>query len=257
MILRSCVLSGAIAATLMSISLPSAAQSAPQRAEQSANPLIGAWSTPDGVPPYDRIRPEHYEPAFDLAITASREQTRRIANDPAAPTFENTIEAMERAGRELSRVASTFFTVASADATPANQAIQKAIAPKLARLSNETMLDQALFQRVDTLYKQRDSLGLNPEQARLLEQTHKRFVRAGAALAPDARARVAEINEELANLGVQFGQKLLADQKANDVFLSAAEVEGLPADQLSAAAAAAEAAGKPGQYLFPATRSAA
>jgi peptidyl-dipeptidase Dcp len=257
MILRSCVLSAAIAATLMSISLPSAAQSAPQRAEQSANPLMGAWSTPDGVPPYDRIRPEHYEPAFDQAIAASREQTRRIANDPAAPTFENTIEAMERAGRELSRVSSTFFTVASADATPANQAIQKAIAPKLARLSNETMLDQALFQRVDTLYKQRDSLGLNPEQARLLEQTHKRFVRAGAALAPDARARVAEINEEMANLGVQFGQKLLADQKANDVFLSAAEVEGLPADQASAAAAAAAAAGKPGQYLFPATRSAA
>ena len=257
MILRSCVLSAAIAATLMSTSLPSAAQSSPTAAAQSANPLVGAWSTPDGVPPYDVIRPEHYEPAFDRAIAKAREESQAIAKDPAAPTFENTIEAMERAGRELSRVASTFFTVASADATPANQAIQKAIAPKLARLSNETMLDQALFQRVDTLYKQRASLGLNPEQARLLEQTHKRFVRAGAALSPEARARVAEINEEMANLGVQFGQKLLADQKANDVFLSAAEVEGLPADQASAAAAAAEAAGKAGQYLFPATRSAA
>ena len=257
MILRSCVLSTAIAATLMGVSPPSAAATTPPAAEQSANPLIGAWSTPDGVPPYDRIRPEHYEPAFDLAISAAREQSQRIANDPAAPTFENTIEAMERSGRELSRVASTFFTVASADATPANQAIQKAIAPKLARLSNETMLNQALFQRVDTLYNKRAELGLNPEQARLLEQTHKRFVRAGAALSAQARTRVAAINEEMANLGVQFGQKLLADQKANDVFLTAAEVEGLPADQVSAAAAAAQAAGKPGQYLFPATRSAA
>ena len=257
MILRSCVLSAAIAATLLGTSLPSAAQSAAPRAEQSANPLMGTWSTPDGVPPYDRIRPEHYEPAFDQAIAEARAQSQRIASDKTAPTFENTIEAMERSGRELSRLASTFFTVASADATPANQSIQKNIAPKLARLSNETMLDQALFQRVDTLYKQRAELGLTPEQTRLLEETHKRFVRAGAALAPEARTRVAAINEELANLGVEFGQKLLADQKANEVFLSAAEVEGLPADQTSAAAAAAEAAGKPGQYLFPATRSSA
>ena len=257
MILRTCVLSAAIAATLMGVSPASVAGSTPPHAVQSANPLIGAWNTPDGVPPYDLIKPEHYEPAFDLAINSAREQNLRIANDPAAPTFENTIVAMERSGRDLSRVASTFFTVASADATAANQAVQKAIAPKLARLSNETMLNPALFQRVDALYSKRAELGLNAEQARLLEQTHKRFVRAGAALAPDARSRVAAINEEMANLGVQFGQKLLADQKANDVFLSAAEIEGLPADQVSAAAAAAQAAGKAGEYLFPATRSAA
>ena len=257
MILRTCVLSAAIAATLMGCSQPNGNESASTAAEQSANPLIGAWNTPEGVPPYDLIRAEHYEAAFDQAIAAAREQNQAIANNTDEPTFENTIEAMERSGRELSRVASTFFTVASADATPANQAVQKAIAPKLARLSNETLLDQALFQRVDTLFNKRAELGLNPEQARLLEQTHKRFVRAGAALSEDARTRVAAINEEMANLGVQFGQKLLADQKANDVFLSAAEVEGLPADQVGAAAAAAEAAGKAGQYLFPATRSAA
>ncbi|MGN0858696.1 MAG: M3 family metallopeptidase [Stenotrophomonas sp.] len=257
MILRTCVLSAAIAATLMGCSQPNGNESASTAAEQSANPLIGAWNTPEGVPPYDLIRAEHYEAAFDQAIAAAREQNQAIANNTDEPTFENTIEAMERSGRELSRVASTFFTVASADATPANQAVQKAIAPKLARLSNETLLDQALFQRVDTLFNKRAELGLNPEQARLLEQTHKRFVRAGAALSEEARTRVAAINEEMANLGVQFGQKLLADQKANDVFLTAAEVEGLPADQVGAAAAAAEAAGKAGQYLFPATRSAA
>lgn len=257
MVLRACLLSTAIAASLLASPLTLAAQPAAAQAEQQANPLMGAWNTPDGVPPYDRIRPEHYEPAFDLAITEAREQSQRIANDPAAPTFENTIEAMERSGRELARVSSTFFTVASADATPANQSIQKNVAPKLARLSNEMMLDQALFQRVDALYQQRAQLGLTPEQTRLLEETHKRFVRAGAALSPEARTRVAAINEELANLGVAFGQKLLADQKANDVVLTAAEVEGLPADQTSAAAAAAQAAGQPDGYLFPATRSAA
>lgn len=257
MVLRACLLSTAIAASLLASPLTLAAQPAAAQAEQQANPLMGAWNTPDGVPPYDRIRPEHYEPAFDLAIAEAREQSQRIANDPAAPTFENTIEAMERSGRQLARVSSTFFTVASADATPANQGIQKNVAPKLARLSNEMMLDQALFQRVDALYQQRAQLGLTPEQTRLLEETHKRFVRAGAALSPEARTRVAAINEELANLGVAFGQKLLADQKANDVVLTAAEVEGLPADQTSAAAAAAQAAGQPGGYLFPATRSAA
>jgi len=257
MVLRTCLLSAAIAASLLAVVPGVQAQAAETRVAQSANPLLGQWTTPDGTPPYDRIRPEHYEPAFDQAIATARAEGKAIAENKAAPTFANTIEAMERSGRDLSRVAGAFFTVASADATAANQAIQKNVAPKLARLSNETLLDPKLFQRVDTLYTQRDSLGLTPEQARLLEQTHKRFVRAGAALPAAARQRVAAINEEMSRLGVDFGQKLLADQKANDTFLSAEEVKGLPDDQASAAAAAAAAAGKPGQFLFPATRSAA
>ncbi|MBK0010796.1 M3 family metallopeptidase [Stenotrophomonas sp. S41] len=258
MVFRACVLSAAIAASLITVSAPVAAQAPTQSAHAlSTNPLIGPWSTPEGTPPYDRIRPEHYEPAFDEAIAEARAQSTAIADDKAAPTFENTIEAMERSGRQLARVSSTFFTVASADATPANQAIQKNIAPKLARLSNETLLNQKLFKRVDSVFQASASLGLDPEQLRLVEETHARFVRAGAALSPEARARVAAINEQLAKLGVEFGQKLLADQKANDVWLTAEEVKGLPADQASAARAAATAAGKQGAYLFPATRSAA
>lgn len=257
--LRTRILSAAIASALLAAGLPVAAQQAvteASAASTAANPLLAAWTTPDGVPPYDRIRPEHYEPAFDQALASARADYQRIANDPAAPTFANTIEAMEGAGRPLARVSSTFFNVASADATEANQQIQKNVAPKLARLSNEIHLDQKLFGRVDALWKARASLGLHPEQAQLLKLTHERFVRAGAALKPEARARVAAINEELAKLGVQFGQLLLADQKAGSVVLTAAEVEGLPADQKSAAALAAKAAGKDG-YLFPATRSAA
>lgn len=246
-------------ALAMALALPSAvtAQTPAAPTAPAPNPLLEAWTTPDGVPPYDRIRPEHYEPAFDAGLAAARADYRRIIDDPAAPTFANTIEAMERAGRPLARVSATFFNVASADATPEIQKIQAAVTPKLTRLSNETFLDPKLFARVDRLWQARATLNLDAEQARLLEETHKRFVRAGAALSPEARARVAAINEELANLGVRFGQNLLADQKASSVVLSAAEVEGLPDDQRTAAAAAAKAAGQEGRFLVPATRSAA
>lgn len=246
-------------ALAMALALPSAvtAQTPAAPTAPAPNPLLEAWTTPDGVPPYDRIRPEHYEPAFDAGLAAARADYRRIIDDPAAPTFANTIEAMERAGRPLARVSATFFNVASADATPEIQKIQAAVTPKLTRLSNETFLDPKLFARVDRLWQARATLNLDAEQARLLEETHKRFVRAGAALSPEARARVAAINEELANLGVRFGQNLLADQKASSVVLTAAEVEGLPDDQRTAAAAAAKAAGQEGRFLIPATRSAA
>ncbi|MDG5487261.1 M3 family metallopeptidase [Sphingomonas sp. BGYR3] len=246
------------ATSIVGIATAIALIASPALAQASlANPLLAKWSTPDGVPPYDQIRPEHYEPAFDSTIAQARADYRRIADDPAPPSFANTIEAMEGAGRPLGLVASAFFNVASADATDAIQKVEEAVTPKLTRLSNETLLDQKLFARVDAVWKARSTLNLTPEQARLLEETHKRFVRAGAALSPEARARVAAINEALAKLGVEFGQKLLADQKANGVVLTAAEVEVLPQDQRDAAATAAKAAGQDGSFLFPATRSAA
>ncbi len=227
----------------------------PGPGEGDANPLLTEWR--DGIPPYDRIRPEHYEPAFDAAIETARAEYRLIADASTQPTFANTIEALERSGRSVGRVASAFFNVASADATDAVQQIQIAVTPKLTRLSNDTFLDQALFARVKTVWEARDTLSLTPEQKRLVEETYKGFVRAGAALEPAARVRVATINEQLARLGVEFGQRLLADQTESAVLLSAAEVEGLPADQRTAAASAASAAGRDGQFLFAATRSTA
>ncbi|WP_230483964.1 M3 family metallopeptidase [Sphingomonas sp. Leaf21] len=225
----------------------------PLRAALPANPLLREWS--GGVPPYDAIRPVHYRPAFAAALAAAHVDHRAVTTSRSAPTFANTIEAMERSGQQLARVSAAFFTVAGADATPEIQAIEEAVVPDLTRFSNETSLDPAMFARVDRLYRARATLGLDPEQTRLLEETHKRFVRAGAALVPAARTRVAAINEEMAALGVQFGQKLLADQKASDVLLTEAEVAGLPADQKGAAATAARNAGKSG-YLIPAGRSA-
>lgn len=223
----------------------------------AANPLLGDWTTPDGVPPYDRIRAEHYEPAFDIAIAEAQREIRDIANNRDAPTFINTIEAMERSGQALSRVAATFFTVSSADATSEIQKVEAAVAPKLTRFSNETYLDQALYGRVAKLHAARASLNLTPEQSRLLDEIHKRFVRAGAALDGAARTRVAAINERMSDLGVEFGQHLLADQKNSDIWLNEAEVAGLSDQQKAAAASAAKAAGRAGLYLIPATRSAA
>jgi peptidyl-dipeptidase Dcp len=236
---------------------PAPAEAAPAAADSlAANPLLGDWTTPDGAPPYDRIRPEHYGPAFDEAMRQAREEFDRIATDPAAPTFANTIEAMERAGALLTRVSATFFNLTSSDGTPEIQAVQEAVSPKLSRFNSRTYLDPRLFARVDVLLKARDTLGLTPEQARLLEVTHRDFVRAGAALPEAGRARLAAIDEELASLSVAFGRNVLADQKAGDVLLTEAEVAGLPASMKQAAAEAAKAAGKPGFYLIGATRSA-
>lgn len=221
----------------------------------AANPLIAPWTTPDDTPPYDRIRPEHYEPAFDEALRQGRAAYAAIASNPEQPTFDNVLVAMERATPLLDRVSATFFMVAGADATPAIQMIEERITPKLTRFSSEIYLDPQLFARVDALKQQEKELGLNAEQARLLEVMHLRFTRAGAALPEAERQRLAAIEEEMSRLKVQFAQNLLADQKAGDTFLSEAEVAGLPDTMRASAAARAHAAGKPGMYLISASRS--
>jgi peptidyl-dipeptidase Dcp len=163
--------------------------------QQANSPLIGNWTTPDAVPPYDQIKPEHFMPAFDQGLKEARADIARIANAETAPTFANTIEAKERSGQLLSRTSSTFFNLASADATPEIQKIEEAVSPKLTAFNTETYLNQKLFARVDRLYKGRQTLKLTPEQMRLLEETHKSFVRAGATLPETSRVRVAEINQ--------------------------------------------------------------
>jgi peptidyl-dipeptidase Dcp len=234
----------------------SSSAQATNAAAQVANPIIAPWTTPDGVPPYDRIKPEHFMPAFDKGLAEARQDIARIASSRSAPTFANTIEAMEKSGRLLSRVSATFFNLSSADAKPKIQKIEEAVSPKLTKFNTETYLNQKLFARVDKLYKSRATLNLEPEQLRLLEETQKSFVRAGAALPPESRVRVAEINQVLSAAAVKFGQNLIADQKAGDVFLTQAEVAGLSQEAQKSAAAGAEAAGRKGEYLIKATRSA-
>ena len=251
-ILLAATTSLAFGVPAVTLAAPAAAQTAPA----AANPLLGDWiADPQGVPPYDRIQPADYEPAMQTAIAEAKQEIAAITRVRSMPTFENTIEALERSGRRMRSVSAAFFNVVGADATPEIQAAQGKIVPMVTAFSSEMMLDPQLFARVDMVHRERERLNLTPEQLRLLEETHRRFVRAGAALAPEARERVAAINAEMARLGVAFGQKLLADQRAGSVILTEAEMAGIPQDQKEAARKAAEAAGQQG-YLVTATRSA-
>ncbi len=240
---------------LCALAFTAALTAMPDSPSPNTNPLLGSWTTPNQTPPYHLIRPEHYLPAFRAALTEAHAETLQISDATAAPTFANTIEALERAGRLLTRTGNTFSTVSSADATDAIQKIEAEITPELTRFTNDLLLNPKLFARVDTLWQTRATLDLTPEQARLLHVTHQRFIRAGAALNPLSRIRIAALNETLANLAVKFGQNLLADQKASDVFLTEAEVAGLSPDQKSAAAAKAKSSGRDG-FAIPSTRSA-
>ena len=238
----------------MTVATPTRAE-APADKPGPANPLLAPWRAADGAPPYDRIAVKDYPPAFEKALEEGRIAFAAIAGNPEPPGFANSIEAMEKATPLLDRVSATFFTVASADATDAVQAIEEKVTPELTGFSSHIWLDPRLYARVEAVWKQRETLGLTPEQARLLDVTHTRFIRAGAALDEAGRKRLAEIEQEMATLRVRFSQNVLADQKAADRYLTEAEMAGIPDGQKSAAAARAEAAGRPGSFLVRASRS--
>ncbi len=174
---------------------------------------------------------------------------------PAAPTFDNTIAALERSGRALDRVSNLFWVLAGADTNDAIEAVEREVSPLLARHSSATYLNRALFARIADLYARRAALGLSPEQARVLERYHTRFVRAGGALEKPAQDRLAAINERLASLGTQFAQNVLADEKAYALMLEEGDLAGLPDFARAAARAAAEERGAPGQYAITLARS--
>ena len=175
--------------------------------------------------------------------------------NPAAPTFDNTIVALEKSGRALERVSNVFFVLAGADTSDAIEAIERDISPLLARHSNALYLDRALYARIAELYGRREALGLNAEQARVLDRYHTRFVRAGAALDKPAQDRLAAINERLASLGTQFGQNVLADEKAYALVLEEGDLAGLPDFARAAARAAADERGHAGKYAITLARS--
>ena len=219
------------------------------------NPLLAGWTGRFGLPPFGAIAPEQFRPAFDAALAAHRAEIDAIAGDPAEPTFGNTIETLERSGRELERVSNVFFVLAGADTGDAIEAIERDVTPLLARHSNVLYLNAGLFRRIDTLYRQCEALGLSAEQRRVLDRYHTRFVRAGAALAKDAQDRLAAINERLASLGTRFGQNVLADEKAYALVLEQGDLAGLPEFALAAARAAAEERGHKGKHVITLARS--
>lgn len=224
-------------------------------AANSQNPLLDTWTGTFELPPFAVIRPENFQPAFDRALAAHRAEIDAIGANPAPPTFDNTIAALEMGGRELDRVSNVFFVLAGADTSDAIEAIERDISPLLARHNNALYLNRALYARIADLYKRRTTLGLTAEQARVLERYHTRFVRAGAALEQSAQQRLAAINERLASLGTRFGQNVLADEKSFAMLLEEGDLAGLPDFARAAARAAAEERSQPGKYAITLARS--
>jgi peptidyl-dipeptidase Dcp len=227
----------------------------PQSFPDAQNPLLTDWTGPFGLPPLPAIKPEHFRPAFERAMAAHRTEIDAIAASPSAPSFDNTIEALEKSGRDLDRVSNVFFVLAGADTGAAIEAIERDVSPLLARHSNALYLNAKLYARIAELYRWRDRLGLSAEQARVLDRYHTRFVRAGAALDTPAQDRLAAINERLASLGTQFGQNVLADEKAYALVLEEGDLAGLPDFARAAARAAAEERGATGKYAITLARS--
>jgi peptidyl-dipeptidase Dcp len=219
------------------------------------NPLLATWSGEFELPPFAAIKAEHFRPAFDQALAEHRAEIDTIAQNGAEPSFENTIAALEKGGRELERVANVFFVLAGADTSDDIEAIEREVSPMLARHNNALYLNPALYSRIASLYGRRDSLGLSPEQARVLERYHTRFVRAGAALEKPAQDRLAAINERLASLGTQFAQNVLADEKSFAMILEEGDLAGVPDFARAAARADAEERGQPGKYAITLARS--
>jgi peptidyl-dipeptidase Dcp len=234
----------------------SAEQTGTGSEEATTNPLLEAWTAPFGLPPFDRISPKHFQPAFDQALAEHRAEIAAIAGDPEAPTFANMIDAFQKAGRRLDRVSAVFFGLAGAHTSNAIQAVQREVAPMPARHRSAIFQDAALFRRVDELFARRDDLGLTPEQARVLERLRSTFVRAGARLNGSARERLAAIDEQLAALGTRFGQNVLADEREWVLVLETEEdLAGLPDFVRAAAARATADRGLGGRHAVTLARS--
>ncbi|UEM21638.1 M3 family metallopeptidase [Skermanella mucosa] len=219
------------------------------------NPFFTPWTAEFGFPPFDRIQPEHFPAALDRGMEEGLAEFDAIATSAEAPTFANTIEAMEAAGRLLNRVCSVFFNLNSSHTNEHLEAIARDYSPKLAQYNARISLNPALFERVADLYARREDLGLESDQMRLLERSHLGFVRSGAALEPDAKVRMAEISERLATLTTLFGQHVQADEQAWQLVLEEADLDGLPGYVREAAAQAASERGLEGRYVITLLRS--
>jgi peptidyl-dipeptidase Dcp len=219
-----------------------------------ANPLLETWMTPFGLPPFDRIEPAHFPPAFDRAMEEEAAEIAAIAGAGEAPTFANTIEALERSGRPLTRISRVFHNLTASRTNDALEAIARDYAPKLAQHRMRIALDPALFARVADLHARRAELELEPDQLRLLERRHLDLVRDGAALGPDQKTRMAAISERLATLHTLFGQNVLHDEDEWHLILEEADLDGLPDFVRDAAAQAASERGLDGRHVITLAR---
>ena len=220
------------------------------------NPAIEDWQGPLGLPEFAAIADADFEAAFAAALPAHLVEINAIADNPEAPDFENTIVALERAGDLLNRTASIFWNLSGANTNDTIQALERKLSPEMSRHSSAISMNAALFARIDALYQQRETLGLDAEASRVLELTWKSFVRSGARLDTKDQARLAAVNERLATLGTAFSQNVLADESAYALVLESDEdLAGLPDFLISSMAAAAEERDHPGKHAVTLSRS--
>jgi peptidyl-dipeptidase Dcp len=221
------------------------------------NPLLSVWSGPfGGTPPFDKAQVSQFKPALEAAMTENLAEIDKIANNPAPPDFENTIAALERAGSAFDRASTLYFIWASNMSTPEFQTVQREMAPRLAAFNDKITGNEALFKRIDAVYNSPDKSKLTPEQQRLTWLGYTNFVRSGARLKPEAKARLSQINQQLAGLFTKFSQNVLAEETDQFIVLKEEDLAGLPQSLRDAAAAAAEAKKQPvGSYVIINTRS--
>ena len=228
------------------------ALNAAQQEEMADNPFFAESPLPYQLPPFDRVDDAHYRPAFERGMADQIAEIEAIAGSSEPPTFENTIVPLERSGRLLDRVASTFFSLAAADTNDAINAIRNEMAPRLAAHTDRILLDADLFARIEALHGRRDALGLDDESRRLVEEYHVDFVRAGARLSDAEKERMQAVNARLAALSSRFTQNVLDEVNASAVVVETrGELAGLPDDQIAAAVEAAAARDLEGRYVIP------
>ncbi len=247
------ILAGGVSA-LTAISSPAASPSA-----TAAVPLVEEWKGPfGGLPPFDQVKVEQFKPAFEVTMDQYRADIKAIAENPEAPTFQNTIAALEGAGRPFGRVASVYSVWSSTMATPDFQAVEREMEPRLAALRDEVTQNEKLFRRIETVYQSPEKDNLTPEQQRLVWYHYTEFVRSGAKLDAAGKARVAAINQKLADLYTRFGQNLLSDEEGYATTLSnKADLAGLPESFCEGASVEAKSRGLTNQWAIANTRSSA
>lgn len=225
----------------------------------SHNPLLQPWTTPYAIAPFELVRAEHFEPALEAAMAEHRAEVAAIIGDEANPsvaTFDNTVAALDRAGRTLARIDSLLSNLVSAETSPELQEVDRNVQPKLAAHYHSVRTNAALFARIDAVHAKRHELGLDPESLRMVERVHLDFVRTGARLSEPSRARLAQIAEEKARLCTQFEQNVLADESSYALALSTEEeLAGLPAFLRDAAKTAASERGIEGKWAITLSRS--
>ncbi len=217
----------------------------------SDNPFFASYDTPYGVPPFDKIKAEHFIPAFEKGMEESKKEVEAILSNKDEPTYENTVVALDRAGELLSKVSNVFFNLTSANTSPELQKIEMEISPKLAAHSDEINLDPRLFERLKSVYENREKFNLTDEELFLLENSYKSLIRNGAALDPEKKEELKAYNQELSVLRVKFNQNVLAETNNYKLVISRKEdLAGLPEAVIEGAAETATAGGMEGQWVF-------